>query len=683
MLSKVNIAPRLAVAIAIPTVILLVLATMQLVARWNTRVEMAALGRIAQTISSISELVHELQRERGASSIFLGSRGTQMRAELSPQRQRTDQKRAQAQAHLAERMAGTASPALRRAIEQATAAAELLAQRRSEIDAMALTSTASFDYFTDMVGKLMTVSNNLIGSGTASSVAGAVTSYVGLMQGKERAGQERAIGGVGVAAGRFELNAYGRVLSLAAAQDAFFDTFESNATQSQRAFLAKALAGSVSEEVAKMRATILAGGMTGQMQGLDGKAWFDATTRRIDALKSVEDQVSADLKSLTASTYETANAQLLMLAALVALALGISLASVVVIARSITRPIAALNGAMVALAEGRLETEVPGSDRRDEVGRMARAVEVFKSNAVERARLRAEQKESEERAAAQQRAAMQKLADSFEAAVGDVVAAVSSSATELEAAAGTLTRTADMTQARSVTVAAASEEASANVQSVATATEELAGSVSEIGRQVHESTRVAGEAVVQAKRTTARINELQQAAAKIGDVLKLITDIAEQTNLLALNATIEAARAGEAGRGFAVVAQEVKQLAAQTAKATGEIASHISGMQAATTDSVTAIDEIGATIDRVSQIASTIAAAVEEQGAATQEIARNVQNAAAGTSQVAGSIGEVNAGAGETGSAAAQVHASARSLSTDSARLKTEVDRFVASVRAA
>jgi methyl-accepting chemotaxis protein len=683
MLSKVNIAPRLAVAIAIPTVILLVFATMQLAARWNTRVEMAAVGRIAQTISSISELVHELQRERGASSVFVGSRGAQMRAELPAQRQRTDQKRAQAQAHLTELVATTEAPALRRAVEQSAAAVDLLGRRRSEVDALSLTGAASNEYFTDTIGKLMTVSNTLISSGAASSIATAVTSYVGLMQGKERAGQERATGGVGVAAGKFELNAYGRILSLAAAQEAFFDTFASNATESQRAFFAKALAGSVTEDVAKMRGTILAGGMTGQMQGLDGKAWFDATTRRIDALKSVEDQVSADLRSLTASTYEAANSQLLMLAAFVALALGISLASVVVIARSITRPIAALNGAMVALAEGKLETEVPGGDRRDEVGHMARAVEVFKTNAVERARLRAEQKENEERAAAQQRAAMQKLADSFEAAVGDVVAAVSSSATELEAAAGTLTRTAEMTQARSVTVAAASEEASANVQSVASATEELAGSVSEIGRQVQESTRVAGEAVVQAKRTNARINELQQAGTKIGDVLKLITDIAEQTNLLALNATIEAARAGEAGRGFAVVAQEVKQLAAQTAKATGEIANHITGMQAATADSVKAIDEIGATIDRVSHIASTIAAAVEEQGAATQEIARNVQNAAAGTSEVAGSIGEVNTGAGETGSAAAQVFSSARSLSTDSARLKTEVERFVASVRAA
>ncbi len=278
---------------------------------------------------------------------------------------------------------------------------------------------------------------------------------------------------------------------------------------------------------------------------------------------------------------------------------------------------------------------------------------------------------------------LENLANGFSSTVGKIVENVSSAATGLEGAASTLTKTAEYTQQISGTVASASEEASANVQSVASATEEMTSSVNEISRQVQESSKIAGEAVTQAQQTDARINELSQAAARIGDVVKMITAIAEQTNLLALNATIEAARAGEAGRGFAVVASEVKALAAQTAKATEEIGTQIAGMQTATQDSVAAIKAIGQTIGHISEIASTIAASVEEQGAATQEIARNVGEAAKGTGQVATSITDVNRGAGETGAASAQVLASAQSLSAESRHLRVEVDKFLATVRAA
>src|ERR1700704_24802 len=298
-------------------------------------------------------------------------------------------------------------------------------------------------------------------------------------------------------------------------------------------------------------------------------------------------------------------------------------------------------------------------------------------------RAAAEQKAAAEKADAARKLAMRKLADNFETAVGKIVDTVSMTAMELEGAATTLSRTAETTQQLSSAVAAASEESSANVQSVSAATDEMAASVNEISRQVQESSRIATEAVGQAQKTDNRISELSQAAGRIGDVIKLITAIAEQTNLLALNATIEAARAGAAGKGFAVVAQEVKQLASQTAKATDEIRGQIAGMQTATQESVTAIKEIGDTIDRISQIATTVATAVEEQGASTQEIARNVQQAAHGTAQVTGNISEVTRGASETGSASAQVLSSAKSLTSESNQLKMEVAKFLATVRAA
>jgi len=295
----------------------------------------------------------------------------------------------------------------------------------------------------------------------------------------------------------------------------------------------------------------------------------------------------------------------------------------------------------------------------------------------------AERKVAREKAEADRKTVMGQLADEFEQAVGKIVDTVSTTSMELESAAGSMSKTAETTQQLSAAVASASEESSANVQSVAAATDEMATSVNEISRQVQESSRIANEAVTQAKKTDARISELSQAAGRIGDVVKLITAIAEQTNLLALNATIEAARAGAAGKGFAVVAQEVKQLAAQTAKATDEIRGQIAGMQTATQESVTAIKEIGETIARISDIATTVASAVEEQGASTQEIARNVQQAAEGTAQVTGNISEVTRGASETGSAASQVLVSAQSLSTESNHLKSEVTKFLDTVRAA
>ena len=388
---------------------------------------------------------------------------------------------------------------------------------------------------------------------------------------------------------------------------------------------------------------------------------------------------SANAAELSQRNYDRSFWTVLSVLGILALA-GITAAFYLV--RDVSRGIASIISPMQALGQGDLAAEVPHQGEKTEIGAMANALQIFKDALIAK-------KAADEAAAADAEAKIQRaqrvdgITREFEAMIGTMVGSLSSASTELEAAANTLTSTAETTQSLSGSAAEASRDVSDNVQSVAAASEEITSSVNEISRQVQESSRVAQEAVQQAQKTDDSIAELAQAAARIGNVVKLITAVAEQTNLLALNATIEAARAGEAGRGFAVVASEVKALAAQTAKATEEISTQIAGMQSATDVSVTAIREIGKTIGTISEISSTIAAAVEEQGAATKEIARNMQQASQLSTQVATNVTDVNKGAGETGSASAQVLASAQSLSKESGQLRIEVDNFLQAMRAA
>ena len=354
----------------------------------------------------------------------------------------------------------------------------------------------------------------------------------------------------------------------------------------------------------------------------------------------------------------------------------------VLMVRDVSHGIASIVKPMQALSEGDLTAVVPHQGETTEIGAMADTLQVFKQALIAK-------KAADEAAARDAETKIERgrrvdgVTRDFEAMIGEIVDTVSSASSQLESSADSLSNTAQRSKELATAVSMASEEASANVQSVASSTEEMASSITEISRQVQESARMAGDAVGQARSTTDRVSELSKAATRIGDVVELINTIAGQTNLLALNATIEAARAGEAGRGFAVVASEVKALAEQTAKATGEIGQQITGIQAATQESVNAIKEISGTIEKLSEISSTIAAAVEEQGAATQEISRNVQRAAQGTHEVSSNIAHVERGATETGTASAQVLSAAKSLSGNSARLRAEVKKFLGSVRAA
>ncbi|WP_035670895.1 methyl-accepting chemotaxis protein [Bradyrhizobium liaoningense] len=402
----------------------------------------------------------------------------------------------------------------------------------------------------------------------------------------------------------------------------------------------------------------------------------------IQMFYGVRDAALAEAAERASAARDGALAMLALAAVAVLALLGTLGGVTVMLRRRVVTPLGRIADVIGALAAGQHEVEIRATGRNDEIGQVAGSLQHFKDSLLAK-------KAADEAAAVEAEAKLKRsqrvdqIAREFEAMIGDVINTVSSASSELEASAGTLTSTAAQSENVTATVAAASEQASTNVQTVAAAAEEMASSVDEISRQVQDSARIAGEAVQQAGRTNDHVGELARAAGRIGDVVELISQIAGQTNLLALNATIEAARAGEAGRGFAVVASEVKALAEQTAKATGEISQQIAGIQSATEDSVGAIKAIGDTITRMSEIASAIASAVEEQGAATREISRNVQQAARGTQQVSASIVDVQRGASQTGSASSNVLASARSLSGESSRLKVEVGKFLDAIRAA
>ncbi|MDB5647962.1 methyl-accepting chemotaxis protein [Methylobacterium sp.] len=435
-----------------------------------------------------------------------------------------------------------------------------------------------------------------------------------------------------------------------------------------------------------LQAGILAQAQAGDLAGAQ-RSYNTEMSVRINAvlgalqkLVELEERSASESGAHAQGTYDTA---LLTTAILVGFALLIAAGAAIALALGVSRPLRHMTDSMKRLADGDTGTPIPGAGRGDEIGAMAGAVQVFKDNILRTRALEAETAAARADAEVQRRATMHGLADRFEAAVGGVVAQVGTAAARLQATAGSMSTNASETAQRSATVAAAADQASANVTTVAAAAEELGSSVDEIGRQVQGSASLSREAVTEAGQTATFVRDLSEAAQRIGDVVAMISTIAGQTNLLALNATIEAARAGEAGRGFAVVAAEVKELANQTARATDEITGQIARIQASTGQAVSAIGGITGRIREISDVASSIAAAVEEQGAATQEIVRNVAQASIGTGDVTRNVSGVASAAEETGAAAAQVLASASDLSAQSEQLGAQVAHFLATIRAA
>ena len=411
-----------------------------------------------------------------------------------------------------------------------------------------------------------------------------------------------------------------------------------------------------------------------------GKQYFDHFRELMQQFKA-EEQALMEVRQASNASTVSSTFTLIIACTVGAIIIGLGLAWL--IGGSIANPIGRITDAMRKLAAGDTRVEIVGIGRGDEIGAMAEATQVFKDNAIEKARLESEQAEVERRTQEEKHQAQLKMADDLESSVKSVVQAIAGAATEMQSTAENMAGMAGQAREQSTVVASATEEASANVQTVASASEELSSSIEEISRQVDSSRDITEKAGQTSGKATDAIQNLANMAQKVGDVVNLINDIAEQTNLLALNATIEAARAGDAGKGFAVVASEVKSLASQTAKATEEIAGQIGAMQSATDQSVSAIDEIRTVIGQLGETAVTIATAVEQQSSSTQEISRSAQEAAVGTQEVASNITSVQSVVDETGSAAGQVLTAASELSQQSESLDRQMDEFLANIRAA
>ncbi len=690
LLSNLKISNRIILALLLPVLGLLAFSGFVVTKEFSASQEIAEVGALADLAPEISALVHELQKERGASAGFIGSQGAAtFRDRMTTQRTATDSVKVRFDEVFGSFDFSAYGAAI---VTKAEAAKELESQldsKRTQVSGLDINIGQMAAYYTQTIATMLSIVEEMSLLSTEAELTQAITAYVAILQSKERAGIERAMGANGFGKGQFAPAVHKRFIELTAAQDAYLEVFDIYATPELKENLAAVMKDAAVAEVARMRKVAIDNGYGTPIFGVSGAAWFDTITKKINLLKEVEDATASHLVALGQELSGKAQTAFLTAATATAVLLAVTVVVVVVAVRSITRPLAGLEDAMGELASGNSSVEIEGTDRKDEIGSMAQAVDVFKQNALEREKMEAEQakaREAEEarlRAESERAEKVSKLIENFDASAKQVLSSVTSAADQLKSSANSMTTTADEASQRSTAVAGASEEASTNVQTVASATEEMTSSVQEISRRVTHSSEIASSAVKEANAANAKVESLAEAAQKIGEVVSLINDIADQTNLLALNATIEAARAGEAGKGFAVVASEVKSLASQTATATEEIGGQIAAIQASTTDAVSAIGAIAKTISEISDVATTVASAVEEQDAATREIAENIQQAASGTQEVSTNITEVSRGVQETGASASQVLEASVQLSQQATELQSAISTFLDNVKAA
>ena len=683
-LSNFKIQTRIFLALIVPVIGMVAFSGFLVVTERNIVAANEKLSEVLHFAPVASGVIHEMQKERGLSAVYISTGGAdKARANLDHERKEADHALELFEEGVAELDFSHFDAEFKTRIDHAKEALSNLKAKRSKVTSLEYKVPQMAKYYTGTIETLLEVVAYTAVLSTDAAITRDVIAYNNFLLAKEEAGQERAMGAGGFGKNVFAPKVYDKFISLIAMQKVLFKEFEAFASEKLVKVYQETVTGSIVKDVEVLRQKARAAGPGTLMDGsVTAAQWYAAITRKINLMKEVEDAIAVELEHEIAEVQGHATVLLWEVAIASVVLLGLALVLGFIVVRSITRPVAATTAGLQELANNNLEFEVTGTERKDEIGDIAKTMLVFKENAIARSKAAEEEEQrNKDRLARTER--VDKLVQDFDSKAGELLEGLASAATEMEATSQSMSAVANQTNEQATVVAAAANEAGANVQNVASATEELTASIQGIASQVTQSTKNAQTAATSVAQTQETMERLSTAAGRIGEVIGLITDIAEQTNLLALNATIESARAGDAGKGFAVVANEVKSLAAQTQKATDEIAGMINSVQTETNDAVDAIANVSKLIDELNSTATSIASAMEEQTTATMEISRNVQEASTGTNEVTSTITGVSDAAGESGRSAGEVLGVAKELSERSETMKVEVEGFLKNIRAA
>ena len=679
MVPQPTLTTRIGLMCLLPMLALIAGGVMRMSGEFGRAGEAEVIAEVVSRAPVVSNLVHELQKERGVSAGFIGARGKEFAEILGEQRGRVDRAVAALLEAIPAATGKLGFEGFSRPYHRGREAIGHMGAVRTAVDGLSISGADMAKFYSALIADLLAAIESVAQTTDDGSIVRSLDAFSALLQAKEFAGRERAMGTTGFSSGAFSGPVFREFVGLAARQDAFFAVFEKQALPDQLRRLREAIAGPVQDDLAAMRRIAHDAPFGGDLAGVTGPAWLKVSTRRIDALKVVEDGIAADVVRLATKTAAEARGAAWKLTGALGLVVVATLVVLLLVARSISRPITQLVGLMKRLAADDLTIEIVGRERHDEIGEMAAAVEVFRANAVERHRLEAEQ--AKDVAARQaRRELLERAITEFRNEITRLLGAMGSETDRMADVADDLVGIARSSSTHADAASSATREATGNVQVVAAAAEELAASISEISEKVHCTSSIVSEASEATAQSEREVDGLVAASVRIGAVVDLIDKIAAQTNLLALNATIEAARAGAAGRGFAVVAAEVKDLASQTATATQEITAQIAGIQESTTATVDAIRGIADKMAMVREFTGAITAAIEEQSAATNEIAVNVQKAAAGTVNATESVADVSDSARETTTAAQTMRDAGAGVVSSREGLERAVGRFLDAV---
>lgn len=674
-ISNVPLRFRIGFAVFLPLAVLVAICVHQVASKLAQVRAFDQLCDLIEVAPTVSGLIHDLQKERGMSAGFTGSKGAKFADTLPVQRQDTDKALQAARTSLA--AAASDSSAFGASIANAERALGRLADVRARISRLELPVKDVADYYTGTISDLFGIIDQLGIASVDADVSRAIVAYMALLRAKEAAGLERAMGSVGFGAGAFEHAVYVRFLTMIARQETYLEQFKQLAAEADRQFLATTVSGPAVDDVARMQRIAVDSPRTGSIDGIQADDWFKQITVKIDLMRKVEEHETIGLRQLAGELRSKAQTQYMafLIGSIVITLLTIAFA--VAMARSVTAPMASVVAIIRRLSQGDTTVNVNGADRGDEIGAIARALQVFRDNALEKERLEAERQATEARNLAERKAAIMDMANRIESETKESVQHVENEARGMAAVSEEMSRLTDTTGHNAAGVAAAAEEMLRIAETVAAAAEELSASSEDIRRQASSVGEISETAAVESQRATETIASLLDAAANIGGVISLIKEIAEKTHLLALNATIEAARAGEAGRGFAVVAAEVKMLADQTAKATDQIGEQVGGIRTVSNQCSEAINQVGRVIQQVAQIATDVVNAVEQQRAATQEISGSMQQNALSSREVTERVTEVSTAARASSDLAGRVQTASQTLHTSVGGLRETINQIV------